>query len=432
MPIDINGITNAWADTERRRLGMPSRDEQMQIEARKALGLVEIQRSRRQEDLDAEMAPLERQARLEKTAAETLELKDRGERAREAMQARAEMAEAERDLKREVAQMKIDAAGKTGGNAEALNQAKARYYAAMAKWKEMQNVNPYLGKFRPKPLVVASPTGEYNLLYDTVTGEPYIPGQMPELGAAGGGGGGSAAAATPPAPPPSTQQSPGSSVTHTNTPPPPTPPSGASHTTPPAASRGSAGAPQNSTVTGTGTPPPTTGGRIPGAGLPTNAPPNAVAVIAGQQQRGMAQARAAALNAFDGIFRSLVSTNADNPDPDEGDQDITEQLWNAKGRELWEKAKGKTGVDTNLRMLGESVRGFVPMLARAVGHVGVLTEMDVQRTEALFPPPGTGRRYTKEKLRYLHDILSGRKTLPWQLGSDRSPVVMTIGPSGGQ
>lgn len=413
MPL-LPDLQTAWTDIYRREHDLPSRDAQVAIEAKKQMDLLGLDRARRVEELDTEMAPLERQARLEKTAAETLELKDRGARAREAMQARREMIEAEQDLKRELAEMKANAAQGVTPTQEAnlrLTAAKERFYNAGATYREMQVSNPFIGKFPPGPILMPSPTGDYQLAINRF-GQPWVPGD-PNAGLAGAAMG------------PHAQQSPGSSVTHTNTQAPPTPPSDASATTPPAAARGSAGAPQNSTATPAKVPDST----IPGAGLAgiPNLPPNAVPFAPGQQQRGMANARAAALNSFNGIFANLAQLNANNPTPSP-DQGIGDQFWNAKGREWWASAKGKTGLDIEQRFLRESVRGFASLLARAVGHVGVLTELDVNRTEELFPPPGAPAVYTKEKLRYLNDILQGRKTLPFryeaQTGKLTSPIVV--------
>ena len=45
-----------------------------------------------------------------------------------------------------------------------------------------------------------------------------------------------------------------------------------------------------------------------------------------------------------------------------------------------------------------SVVGFIPVFAKAIGHTGVLTELDVQKTIGLFPVPGDSRELSRRKL----------------------------------
>lgn len=44
------------------------------------------------------------------------------------------------------------------------------------------------------------------------------------------------------------------------------------------------------------------------------------------------------------------------------------------------------------------VEGFIPMVARAVGHSGVLTQQDVDSVRALFPRPGDNAQLSKNKM----------------------------------
>lgn len=50
--------------------------------------------------------------------------------------------------------------------------------------------------------------------------------------------------------------------------------------------------------------------------------------------------------------------------------------------------------------------GLVPIFARALGHTGVLTEIDVQRTESLFPKLGDSMELAQLKLESLHRLMS--------------------------
>lgn len=51
------------------------------------------------------------------------------------------------------------------------------------------------------------------------------------------------------------------------------------------------------------------------------------------------------------------------------------------------------------------VEGFIPMVARAVGHTGVLTQQDVDSVRALFPKPGDNAQLSKNKLERVKRIM---------------------------
>ena len=54
----------------------------------------------------------------------------------------------------------------------------------------------------------------------------------------------------------------------------------------------------------------------------------------------------------------------------------------------WRRGAAALNMDNDVREYRSLVRGFTPLMARAVGHNGVLTEQDVQRTEMLFGDVG--------------------------------------------
>jgi hypothetical protein len=77
-------------------------------------------------------------------------------------------------------------------------------------------------------------------------------------------------------------------------------------------------------------------------------------------------------------------------------------------------AASAVGVDPAVDLYRTGVRGFVPLFARSVGHVGVLTELDVQRTEDLFPRVGDAEDVTAEKLARLNRIMTGQEPAPFE------------------
>jgi hypothetical protein len=77
-------------------------------------------------------------------------------------------------------------------------------------------------------------------------------------------------------------------------------------------------------------------------------------------------------------------------------------------------AAGRMGMNPAADLYRTGVRGFTSLLARSVGHVGVLTELDVQRTEELFPRIGDGEVVAREKLNRIQRIIGGQEPLPFQ------------------
>lgn len=53
------------------------------------------------------------------------------------------------------------------------------------------------------------------------------------------------------------------------------------------------------------------------------------------------------------------------------------------------------------------ISGFTPLIARAVGHVGVLTEQDVQSVRALFPKPGDSKSLRDRKIEQVKYLMGG-------------------------
>lgn len=72
------------------------------------------------------------------------------------------------------------------------------------------------------------------------------------------------------------------------------------------------------------------------------------------------------------------------------------------------------GMDPAVDLYRSGIRGFVPLFARAVGHVGILTEQDVARTEELFPRVGDAENVTLEKIQRVNRIMTGQEPLPFQ------------------
>jgi hypothetical protein len=80
-------------------------------------------------------------------------------------------------------------------------------------------------------------------------------------------------------------------------------------------------------------------------------------------------------------------------------------------------------VNEDVALYMSTVAGFTPLLARAVGHTGVLTEQDVQRTMLLLPRPGNSKEISDAKIALLRrimdlapDVYGGEKGSPDFIG----------------
>jgi hypothetical protein len=135
---------------------------------------------------------------------------------------------------------------------------------------------------------------------------------------------------------------------------------------------------------------------------PTVAQRNAEAgVTAGQLAKS--QAKQAAAPILQDLGARITSLNAGS----------TGGLWSRAGGVV-DSLQGKLGMDPAADLYHTGIRGFVPLFARSVGHVGMLTEQDVQRTELLFPRLGESADVTREKLARLNRIMTGQEPVPFQ------------------
>ena len=72
-----------------------------------------------------------------------------------------------------------------------------------------------------------------------------------------------------------------------------------------------------------------------------------------------------------------------------------------------ERAKAQVNYNDDVAEYESIISGFTPLVARAVGHVGVLTEQDVQSVRKLFPNPGDSKTLRDRKVKRLEQIMSG-------------------------
>lgn len=70
-----------------------------------------------------------------------------------------------------------------------------------------------------------------------------------------------------------------------------------------------------------------------------------------------------------------------------------------------ERAKAQANLNDDVAEYEALISGFTPMIARAVGHTGVLTEQDVQSVRKLFPSPGDSKSLRDRKISRIKTIL---------------------------
>lgn len=103
----------------------------------------------------------------------------------------------------------------------------------------------------------------------------------------------------------------------------------------------------------------------------------------------------------------------------------------------WRTGAARMNLDNDVNEYQSLVRGFTPLMARAVGHAGVLTEQDVQRTEMLFGNIGIlgtdNATVAKNKLDRVKRIIAGggsaedkdalKREMGWGGGGSSNEVV---------
>ena len=90
---------------------------------------------------------------------------------------------------------------------------------------------------------------------------------------------------------------------------------------------------------------------------------------------------------------------------------FTTEGWRALLSGAAKSARAKLNLDLDLAEYNSAVQGFIPTFARAVGHTGVLTELDVEKTRGLFPLPGDSRALALRKLKNIEMLMEGEARL---------------------
>lgn len=76
------------------------------------------------------------------------------------------------------------------------------------------------------------------------------------------------------------------------------------------------------------------------------------------------------------------------------------------------KIAAKANYDDDVAEYEALVSGFTPLVARALGHTGVLTQQDVDSVKALFPQPGNSKTLRDRKIKRVEGIISKLEGAP--------------------
>jgi hypothetical protein len=79
----------------------------------------------------------------------------------------------------------------------------------------------------------------------------------------------------------------------------------------------------------------------------------------------------------------------------------------AKARGEVERQKAKINLNDDVAEYEAIISMFTPMVARALGHTGVLTEQDVQSVKSGFPRPGDSKSLRDRKIKRILSIIGG-------------------------
>lgn len=114
----------------------------------------------------------------------------------------------------------------------------------------------------------------------------------------------------------------------------------------------------------------------------------------------------------------------------DGISDLSEKINTGKGlmakaSGAVERAKAQANYNDDIAEYQSLIAGFTPMIARAVGHTGVLTQQDVDSVRELFPKPGDSKTLRDRKVAQIHRLLGAGRNA--QSGSGKEQFSPSTG-----
>jgi len=143
---------------------------------------------------------------------------------------------------------------------------------------------------------------------------------------------------------------------------------------------------------------------------------------------GTASERAAAgqREKLDTLLDTIGTLALGTVDPQTGEV-VSSGIFNSQG--VWARLKGwirgglsYVNYDPAAAEYNSLLIGFSPILARSIGHTGVLTQVDVESTVQLFPKLGDSQEVATRKLTNVMKIMSGELPPPFEFGQPGEPA----------
>lgn len=144
----------------------------------------------------------------------------------------------------------------------------------------------------------------------------------------------------------------------------------------------------------------------------TDAGGTAIPMAPTAQQRNMDAAKGSITPILDSVYELSEKINTQ--------QGVIAKIAGAEAR-----AKAKLNLDDDVAEYQAMVAAFTPLWARALGHVGVLTQQDVDSAREALPKPGDSRSLRDRKLARIQKIMGG----PAPSGTPRSDTAPATMPS---
>jgi hypothetical protein len=104
----------------------------------------------------------------------------------------------------------------------------------------------------------------------------------------------------------------------------------------------------------------------------------------------------------------------------------TQQGITARAGGVWASAAARANYDDDLAEYSAVLDGAVPLIARRMGHTGVLTQADVDSVKSMFPKAGDSKTLRDRKMARVRSLMGGNGGSGNGSGSTRSKFRVSV------
>lgn len=97
----------------------------------------------------------------------------------------------------------------------------------------------------------------------------------------------------------------------------------------------------------------------------------------------------------------------------------------ARAGGVWASTMARANYDDDVAEYEATLNGAIPMVARRMGHTGVLTQADVDSVKSMFPRVGDSQALRDRKIARIRQIMNQPSTMPASPASPASPTPTT-------